>query len=162
MTQELRARPRVARPEDLCRYAGATQFDASTGKIGASVFDRYLKDHDGLSVNRRGVFSNVESEDDAEICRVASTSRTPGKTARFVVFNTGKLLDVLEEFDREVFVCQDPLNAEDEAEANPAHALIVGLPFVGEEVGSITSEIIGDRLRRIASVGFPAHPEKAK
>lgn len=159
MIEELRERTSVTRVEDLCRYAGALQFDKGTGSVGANVFDRHPKDDDSLSVNRRGIFSNSEADDDAAIRRVSATRGAPGKTARFIVINTGSMLDILEEFEREVFVCEDPLEAEGDKAANPAHALIVGLPFVGEEIGSMTSELIGDRLRRITSNGFPAHPD---
>ena len=159
MIEKFRAQPRVEGNEDLCRYAGGAHFDKSTGKIGAGVFDRHPKDHDGLSVNRRGIFSVNEADDDAAIRHVTSTRMTLGKTARFVVINAGVMLAALEEFEREVFVCADPLEEVGKAAANPAHALIIGLPFVGEEVGSMTSELIGDRLRRLTSMGFPAHLE---
>lgn len=147
MNSTLTNRSAVSREIDLARYVGGSHFDETTNQINGSAFDRMPKDHDGLSVNRCGVFdSNVDL--DRQAMRVVTASRMKvGKTAVFIQFNTGAALDALAEFNQEILICEDPLPADGAALANPAHALVVGLPFKGESLGSLKSELAGARLR---------------
>jgi hypothetical protein len=146
----------VAQEEDLTRYCGGAHFDADTGEVNGSAFDRNPKDIDGVSVTRCRFFSDVIEDDQNEIRRVVGSRLKFGKTAIFVELNTGDLLDALAEFEQEISVIQDPLPAQAGALPNPAHALIIGFPFRGEAIGSLKSELAGDRLRRIILRRFPA------
>lgn len=149
-------RPRVGRSEDVVRYVGGSHFDRDTGIVNGSAFDRNPTDTDGLSVNRVGVWATDRKEDRRAMRRVMATRRTPGKTAVFVQVNVGAALDALAEFEEDVFVCHNPLEQEGTKAANPAHALIIGLPFKGETIGSLRSELAGDRLASVISERFPA------
>lgn len=153
---ELRDRPRVARDENVVRYVGAAHFEQDTGVLNGSAFDRGPKDTDGLSVTRRGVLSTKRLQDETNIRLVLGSRLKLGTNALFVELNVGGILDALEEFEQEVFVCEDPLPAAGKALANPAHALIAGLPFAGEAIGSLRSEVAGDKLRALVSHSFPA------
>ncbi|WP_156370209.1 hypothetical protein [Novosphingobium sp. Leaf2] len=142
--------------EDITRYVGGSHFDAATGQVNASAFDRSPKDVDGLSVNRVGVFSREIRDDRFELRRVMASRMKIGKTAVFVQFNVGDALSALAEFEEEIFVAADPLVADGVGLANPAHAVIVGLPFKGEAIGSLKAELAGDRLRAVIKDTFPA------
>ncbi len=83
---------------------------------------------------------------------------TLGRTAVFVQLNVGAALTALKEFEEDIFVCHDARSAEGTRVANPAHALIIGLPFKGEAVGSLKSELAGDRLRATVHDRFAARP----
>jgi hypothetical protein len=154
--EELRERPRVSREENVARHVGGAHFDDTTGQVNGGAFDRSPKDTDGLSVMRRGVLAIDPPDDEIAIRRVMSSVRKLGATSQFVELNVGRMLDALEEFEQEVFVCEDPIPAEGDALANPAHALVVGLPFAGEAIGSLRSELVGDRLRSLVCHTFPA------
>lgn len=147
---------RIADIEDITRYVGASHFDPDTGQINASAFDRTSKDDDGLSVNRTRLFDSDVEKDRTELRRVMASRRTLGKTAVFAQLNVGEAIESLAEFDEDIFVAADPLAATESALANPAHALVHGLPFKGEAVGSLKSELAGDRLRAVINDCFPA------
>jgi hypothetical protein len=150
-------RTAVARAEDIARYVGGAHFDPATNVINGSAFERSPKDNDGVSVTRCRYFSSDIDSDQSEIRRVVGSRLKLGKTAIFVEVNTGALLDALAEFEQDVTVVEDPLEAEEGLLANPAHALILGLPFKGEAVGSLKSEVAGDRLRELVLRRFPAN-----
>jgi hypothetical protein len=124
--------------------------------LNGSAFDRAPKDTDGLSVNRRHILAQDPLEDEAEIGKVVGSHLKMGATSQFAELNVGLMLDALDDFEQEIFVCEDPLPAVGAALENPAHALVVGLPFAGEVVGSLQSELAGDRLRKIVCHIFPA------
>jgi hypothetical protein len=107
-------------------------------------------------VNRRGLFDADPDRDRAEIRRVVGARRKLGATSIFVEIRVGTMLDALAEFEAEISVVADPLDAEGDWPANRAHALILGLPFVGETVGSLKSELAGDRIRQQILDRFPA------
>lgn len=156
ISQEYRARPRVSDAENIVRYVGASAFDRAMGLVNGSAFDRTPKDHDGVSVTRRGILAQDSLEDEDEIRRAVGSRLRLGLTAIFVELNVGEALHALAEFEQEVLVCEDPLQAENGYLPNPAHALILGLPFAGETVGSLRSEVASDRLRQIIRRRFPA------
>ena len=147
---------RLGAEENVARYVGGMHFDPTTGQVNGSAFERTRKDHDGVSVTRRGIFSNDEAEDRAAIRKVTSSRLKLGKMAVFAELNVGNALESLAEFEQEVYFAADPLEAKGEALANPAHALLIGFPFLGEQVGSLTSELAGDRLRQCIHDRFPA------
>lgn len=149
-------RPRVGVAEDATRYVGGAHFDPTTRQVNASAFDRAPKDTDGLSINRVGVFSGDRDEDRIALRAVMGSRMKLGRTAIFAQFNAGAALAALAEFEEGIFLCHDPLLAERGWLANPAHALIVGLPFKGEAVGSLKAELAGDRLRAVVHDFFPA------
>jgi hypothetical protein len=144
-------------PQDnLARYVGGAHFDPGTGEINGSAFERTAKDTDGLSVTRCRFFAADVPTDDEAIRHVVGSRLKLGKTAVFAEVNTGQVLDVLGVFEQDVSIVQDPLLAKHAVLANPAHALIMGLPFKGESVGSLKSEIAGDKLKQIIIRKFPA------
>lgn len=135
--------------ENILRYVSATAYDASTNMVNASAFERKPKDLDGLSVLRKGIFSKNSDADLRELCTVFSKWWTIRKSGRFAELNVGELLAALKIFERDVSVVADPLSEEGDKPANPAHALVLGLPFEGEAVGSLTSELAGDLIRKL-------------
>jgi hypothetical protein len=147
---------RVDGAENVVRYAGASHYDDTTGEVNGSAFDRTLKDDDGLSVTRRGVFSKIQNTDENRIREVMNSRLTLGKKAIFVEVNVKQILSVLAEYEQNIFVEENPEQAEGTRLANPAHALVIGLPFVGEAVGSLKSEIASDKIRQIICHTFPA------
>jgi hypothetical protein len=146
--------------EDIVRYVGGSHFAPYTQQINASAFDRTAKDEDGLSFNRVGIFDSNIDKDRDELRRVMASRMSLGKKAVFVQINVGEAIKSLTEFQENIFVVADPLSADGPALANPAHALMCGLPFKGESVGSLKSELAGDRLRAVVRVVFPAVIDK--
>lgn len=147
---------RLPADETVARYVGGSHFDPGTGGINGSAFERTPKDVDGVSFARRSVHSTVEADDRDAIRRVAGSRLKLGKNAVFAELKVGAALDVLREFEQDVFFREDRLAAEGDKLADPAHALLIGFPFKGEQVGSLKSEVAGDRLRRCVSACFPA------
>jgi hypothetical protein len=146
----------VANNEDIVRYVGGRHVDHSTGIVNGSAFDRDQKDDDGLSFTRKAYFSSEENEDDIQIRKVVGSGLKLGKTAVFAQLNVRRALDALAEFEEEIRVVKNPLPANGETLPNPAHALMLGLPFKGEAIGSLKSEVAGDRLRQTIMRTFPA------
>lgn len=161
MTAGPDAARRLDRDGLVVRYVGGFHVDPRTGQINGSAFERTAKDVDGLSFNRRGVFAPDVEGDRAAIRRVMASRLKLGATATFAEINVGSALDALTEFEQDVFFVEHPLPAEDGKVANPAHALMIGFPFAGEQVGSLKSEVAGDRLRLCIcdqfSAVLPAH-----
>lgn len=155
MSEDMEER-RLPSSETVVRYVGGSHFDPGTGGINGSAFERTPKDVGGVSFARRGVHSTVEADDRDAIRRVAGSRLKLGRNAVFAELQVGAALDVLREFAEDVFFRQDPLAAEGDKLADPAHALLIGFPFKGEQVGSLKSEVAGDRLRRCVSARFPA------
>jgi len=137
------------------RYVGGLNFDPATGQINGAAFDRSPKDVDGLSVTRTGMLGRVGLLDEEAIRRAVGSRLTIGATSVFAQFNVGALVTALEEFEQPIDVVEDPLPAEGALLANPAHALILGLPFTGETAGSLKSEVAGDKIRQIVHHTFP-------
>jgi hypothetical protein len=79
-----------------------------------------------------------------------------GKTSVFAEVNVGTALSVLHEFDDAVEIVSKPLPREGKLAADPSHALILGLPFKGETIGSLRSELAGDLLARHVLCMYPA------
>jgi hypothetical protein len=148
---------KLGRDVNIVRYVGGAHYDGNTGKVQASAFDRIRKkDEDGLSFTQRDMLAIVSKDDETAIRKVVGSRLTLGKTAVFAELNAGQALDALDEFESEFFFQLDPLVAEAGMLANPAHALLIGLPFKGEAVGSLRSELAGDLLRRRILRTFPA------
>ena len=140
----------------VVRYVGGSNYDHTTGEVNGSAFDRTPKDADGLSVTQRLVLSTESDKDKSEIRQVFASRMTMGKTAIFTELNVGRALAVLKQFDEDFHFLASPLISSGEKMANPAHALLIGLPFVGEAVGSLKSELAGDLLRSVVHDKFPA------
>ena len=139
--------PRLGRDEIVARYVGGAHVDLNTGQINGSAFDRTPKDIDGLSFTRRNILDDDCDADRAAIRQAVGSRLRFGRTAVFAELPVGIAAEALEPFDGEFFFVEDPLEAQGLALANLAHALLIGLPFRGEQVGSLKSEIAGDRLR---------------
>ncbi|MEO5598048.1 MAG: hypothetical protein ABIQ66_05455 [Novosphingobium sp.] len=148
---------RLLAVKNVVRYVGGAHIDTNTGKVNGSAFDRTLKDIDGLSFTQSGIFAGKQTKDDAQIRLVVGSRLKLGTTACFAQINVGEAqCGLTQEFDSEFFFQEDKLDAEGKWLANPAHALLMGLPFMGESVGSLRSELAGDFLRRKIIRTFPA------
>lgn len=142
--------------EQVVRYVGGLNFDPGTGRIDGSAFDRRPKDDDGLSFTRRYVLSEDDSADQAHIRTVFASRIKVGATAKFAQIRVGEAIGNLRYFDERFDFIEDPLDLDGTALANPAHALMIGLPFAGESVGSLRSELAGDLLARCVNFVFDA------
>jgi hypothetical protein len=160
MTEYGGAAPKLSDDKNVVRYVGGSHcsFDEAAKEIAVypSAFDRNIKDSDGLSFIERLILSKNPKKDESEIRRVLASRRALGKTAHFAELNVGQALEVLSVFDTDFFFYEDPLSAEGEMLANPAHVLLNGLPFKGEPIGSLTSEWAGELLCGAVSRLFPA------
>lgn len=146
----------LERDELVARYVGGANFDSGTGQINGSAFERTPKDHDGVSFTRRGLLSYDQEEDRQEIRRIMASRLNLGKTAIFAEIQVGLALDTIEEFEQDVYFIENALKEDGDKLANPAHALLIGFPFRGEQIGSLKSEVAGDRLRQCVVGTFPA------
>lgn len=147
------------KPDELvARYVGGAHIDGETGQINGSAFDRTPKDVDGVSFTRRGMFA-AEAEADRTVIRQVVGSRLRlGRTAVFAEVQVGSTLKALHEFESSIEFVEDPLEPEENALANPAHALLIGYPFKNESIGSLKSEVAGDQLRLRILDRFAAVP----
>jgi hypothetical protein len=154
----------LAKSKNVVRYVGGSQIDvdSDTGGLQAnpSAFDRKLKDVDGLSFIQCFVLAKNRVNDIAEIRKVFASRCTVGKTAQFVELNVGQAIVALGAIDSSFYFCEDPQSADGNMLANPAHALLIGLPFKGESIGSMRSEYAGELLvAKVISI-FPAMTPK--
>lgn len=147
---------RLDREEMVVRYVGGAHVDGATGQINGSAFDRTAKDVDGLSFTRRGILAAEPMADRDAIRQVMASRLRLGNTAVFAELQVGTALDALKPFESEIFFIEDPLPPRATAMANPAHALMIGYPFAGEQVGSLRSEHAGDLLRLCITDRFAA------
>jgi hypothetical protein len=141
---------------NVVRYVGGKHVGNSTGALNGSAFDRTPKDSDGLSFTQRLILSKNPKSDEAEIRRVLGSRLTMGKTAVFAELNVRGALAALKAFEGDFHFREDALAKQGDMLANPAHALLIGLPFKGEAVGSLRSEHAGDLLRQTVIRTFPA------
>jgi len=144
----------VSKNKNFVRHVGGAHIHGTV--INGSAFERTAKDVDGVSISVRGVFSKNTASDLAEIRRVVGARRKLGKTSVFAELNIGTALAVLHEFDKTIEIVFSPLPAENDAPEDPSHALITGLPFKGEVIGSLRSELAGDLLARRIIQSYPA------
>ncbi|MEK6637380.1 MAG: hypothetical protein AABY88_04775 [Pseudomonadota bacterium] len=152
---------------NVVRYVGGASISlgpsAGEFEIGAGAFERSTKDEDGLSFIERFVLAKQSKADEDEIRRILASRRSFGKTAQFAELNVGRALEALSYFDNDFYFCEDPLPEDGERLANPAHVLLIGLPFKGELAGSMTSELAGELLSGAVERLFPAmHPKTKK
>lgn len=139
---------------NFVRHVGGSHIDGDV--INGSAFERSPKDLDGVSISIRGIFSADSDKDIASIRSVVGARRKLGKTSVFAELNVGSALSVLHEFEKSVAIEAAPLAATKGFPEDPAHALIVGLPFAGEMIGSLRSELAGDLLARRILRTYPA------
>jgi len=132
--------------EDVVRLI--RHIDFKNGIVGASAFDRPEKDHDGLSVSRRGVFAADDAPDLKRIREVLGAWRTLKPSHRLAQINVGDILAAGREARRALVVIEDQIEADPPKPANEAHALICGLPFEGSEEGSLDAVTASDLLAR--------------
>jgi hypothetical protein len=152
---------KLAKTKSVVRYVGGAHLDPNTRMIGGSAFDRGPKDTDGLSFTQCGILAKQQAKDDNEIRRIIGSRIALGKTACFAELNVGEAIDALSNFERAFWFQLDPVPKDGEQLENPAQTLLIGLPFKGEAVGSLNSELAGDLLRRCIRRTFPAIAEMA-
>ena len=152
---------KLADTENAARYVGGSKFDAKTARLLVTAFDRERKDADGLSFNRTGILSSVQADDDNQIRAIIASRIIVGKNAVFAEMNVGDVSRQLEHFGGEFQFEADPLEPEGTKMANPVHALLIGLPFVGETIDSLKSEVANDLLTQVVRRIFWANSTKA-
>ena len=145
--------------ELVVRYVGGSNFDERTGKVDGSAFDRKPKDDDGLSFTRRYFLNKEDDEDKNAIREIFASRMKVGSTAQFAQLRVGDALEALSEFGDIFDFVEDELAADGDRLANPAHSLLMGLPFVDEVIGSLRSEVAGDLLARCITSNFRAKLE---
>jgi hypothetical protein len=147
---------RLPDDQNVVRYVGGSHIDEITGVINGSAFDRTVKDVDGLSVTRRLFLDSDDTRDQQAIRDVIGSRLFLGKTAVFAEVNVGQVRSLPQASSLGIELEEDPLPAEGLRLANPAHALILGLPIKGESVGSLRSEVLNDQLARLIEHRFQA------
>lgn len=147
---------RLKDSEIVARYVGGSHFDPSTKQMNGSAFERTPKDKDGVSFTRRGLLNSNDDQDRNDIRQITASRLKIGKTAVFAELQVGRALAALEEYNQDIYFCNDPLDEDGSELANPAHALLIGFPFKGEQIGSLKSEVAGDKLRDCVDDIFPA------
>lgn len=140
--------------ERVVRYARPSDVDQD--KVNGSAFDRVPKDEDGVSVCRLGIFDAARDRDLAMIRVVLGSSLTLKPNGRLAEIGVSDIEAVGQEVGELLAVIEDALAANPPALANPAHALIDGLPFKGASIGSLTAELAGDLLKLRVSDLHPA------
>ena len=152
---------KLADTENAARYVGGSKFDTETARLLVAAFDRERKDEDGLSFNRTGILSSVQADDDNQIRAIMASRIIVGKNAVFAEMNVGDVCRQLAHFGGEFRFEAEPLEAEGTKLANPVHALLIGLPFVGETIDSLKSEVASDLLTQAVMRLFWARSAKA-
>lgn len=147
---------RLGGDEVVARYVGGSHFDPATNQINGSAFERTAKDHDGVSLNRRGLLDADPEKDRQEIRMITASRLKLGKTAVFAELQISCAIEALDEYSQDIYFCANPLDSNEKELANPAHALLIGFPFKGEQIGSLKSEVAGDKLRNCICDKFPA------
>lgn len=147
--------------ENAARYVGGLNFDPVTKRVNIEAFDRGVKDADGLSFTRTGMLAEEQNADDSMIRKIMGSRLAIGKNAVFAVVKVGDAILSLSHFGMKFEFVADPLEEDGAKLANPAHALLLGLPFKGESVGSLNSELAGDLLVRAVNRLFWAHSDKS-
>lgn len=122
--------------------------DFKNGFVQSTAFDRPEKDRDGLSVSRRGVFSAEDETDLRTLRQVIGAWRQVKASQRLAQISVADILDAGREADRVLSVIEAWVEADYPKPANPAHAIICGLPFMGADEGSLGSVAAADILAR--------------
>lgn len=143
--------------EVIVRYVGGAHIDPKTKKINGSAFERSAKDTDGVSFNRRRIFCYGEICDRKKIINIMKTRMKLGKTSCFAEVLVKDALEKLSTVEGiSIIFLEDPLDGDNTKPCNPAHAIMEGFPFVGETIGSLSSELAGDLLRKCIIQEYPA------
>ncbi|WP_198355702.1 hypothetical protein [Sphingomonas sp. MA1305] len=131
---------RVGADQEVVRYARPSDFDE--GVLSGSAFDRNAKDYDGVSVCRLGVFSANLDEDLDSIRAVLGAWRSLKKNGRLAQISVQDIEAVGSEVRQVLVVVEDEIASAEDKPANPAHALIEGLPFIGGAAADLASDLL--------------------
>jgi hypothetical protein len=152
------------KPPSVVRYARPTDVDNDV--VNGSAFHR-KPNEDGVSVNRRWVFSKDDARDISCIRTVLTSWMTIKKNGRLAEIGCDDIAEVGLQLAHALGVVDEPLhgkpfNPSSDVGAtsttpfeNPAHALIDGLPFPGADAGDVRAVLAGDLL---AARIFAVHP----
>lgn len=99
-------------------------------------------DETGLSVNWLEAFVGDKSDQIAEVRRLYRL--TVRKTGRFAELNIGSVQTRLAEELETLRIVHDPLDAEDDFDADPSHAEITGLPPGDSPEADMIGDIIAE------------------
>lgn len=135
---------RVSPEEHVVRYAKPTSVEGDG--VNGTAFERRLTDITGVSVTRLGMFDPDRVRDLVEVRRVMATAMRMKRNRRLAEIGVGDIEAVGREVGQLLQVMENTSPADLPVLANPAHAVINGLPFVGAPVASLQSELAGDLL----------------
>lgn len=138
----------VVSGEMVVRYARPEDYEE--GILSGSAFYRPAKDADGLSVTRRGYFYATDDVADMREIRAIMVSRAfpLGDDSCFAELSVEDIIAAGREAQTIFSVVEAPSKSKDKEGklANPAHAIIDGLPLEGTSIGSFSSQLVGDLL----------------
>lgn len=132
----------------VVRYARPEDYDS--GMLHSSAFNRPAKDADGLSVTQLGVLEPKDHDADMRVIRAIMISRgiPLGEDTCFAELAVSDIIEAGREAMTTFSVLHSPSKAKlgEGKLANPAHAIINGLPLEGLSIGSLTSQLVSDLL----------------
>ena len=110
----------------------------------------------GLFVNWLEVFGQEKSQQMNEVRRLCRLRLRPN--GRFAEANVGAVIRRVDEELSSLRIVHDPLDAQDNFDADPSHAEIIGLP----PGGSDHAILVGDLIAECVIAMYPATPAEKK
>ncbi len=101
-------------------------------------------DEKGLSVNWLEVFELGKAHQLSEVRRLCSSRLSLSQNGRFAEMNVGTVLRVVSEELDTLRIVHDPLEAEQDYEADPSHSEISGLPPGGSDQAMLVGDLIAE------------------
>lgn len=152
---------------ELVRYIRPADIDGVI--VSGTAFERKLKDKDGVSVTRLGMFSKALEKDLNSIRTVMNSRLKMAATGKLGQISSVAIANVGSKTRTALEVMTSPssgtaFNADKDIGrelgknkkfANPAHAVIVGLPFNEGELDDLEADLAGDLLARAISTLHP-------
>lgn len=135
--------------QEVVRYARPS--DVPNGFLLSTAFERPEKDKNGLSICQLYVFSPHLDADLVALRQVLGAWMNLKPNGRFAQLSVADIVAVGEEVAQTLSVVEDPVAAQGDKPANPAHSLIVGLPFKGADQGELGAVLASDLLARKVS-----------
>ncbi len=145
-------------PEDhIVRYVKPSMIQENGVADGSDFRLRPARpDEKGLSVNWLEVFGSGKAHQFNEVRRLCSSRMSLSQNGRFAELNVGTLLRVVSEELDTLRIIHDPLEAEQNYEADPSHSEVSGLPPGESEQAMLVGDLIAEcvvNLHPIASDG---------
>ena len=117
-------------PDDhIVRYVKPSMIQENGVADGSNFRLRPARpDEKGLSINWLEVFGSGKAHQLNEVRRLCSSRMSLSQNGRFAKMNVGTILRVVSEELDTLRIAHDPLEAEQDCEADPSHSEISGLP----------------------------------